>query len=49
MAKILIEQLYDAKNCKALRDLYDTDPETRPSIKQAIGTKLVTSKDKIIV
>lgn len=48
MTKVLIEQLYDLKNCKALKDLYETDPETRPSIKEAIGSKLITSRDKII-
>ena len=48
MTKVLIEQLYDAKNCKALRDLFENDPSTRPSIKEAIGSKLITSKDKII-
>jgi hypothetical protein len=48
MAKILIEQLYDAKNCKALQELYDTDLESRPSIKEAIGSKIITAKDKII-
>ena len=48
MTKVLIEQLYNLKNCKALRDLYETDPDTRPSIKEAIGAKLITSNDKII-
>lgn len=49
MAKSLIEQLYDAKNCTALRNLYETDPDSRPSIKQAIGSKLITDSSKIIV
>jgi hypothetical protein len=48
MTNVLIEQLYDAKNCKALRDLFENDPSTRPTIKQAIGTKLITSNNKII-
>lgn len=49
MAKSLIEQLYDSKNCKALQSLYETDPSSRPSIKQAIGSKLITDSSKIIV
>ena len=48
MSDVLIEQLYNLKNCKALKDLYETDPETRPSIKQAIGSKLITATNKII-
>ena len=48
MEKILVKQLYDAKNCEALQELYLTDPESRPSIKQAIGARLITDKDRII-
>lgn len=47
--KSLIDQLYDAKNCEALKNLYETDPSSRPSIKQAIGSKLITDPTKIIV
>lgn len=49
MKKVLVEQLYDAENCKALKDLYDSDPSTRPSIKEAISSKLITDKEKIII
>lgn len=49
MSKSLIKQLYDAKNCEALKSLYETDPSCRPSIKQAIGSKLITDSSKIII
>lgn len=49
MARSLINQLYHAKNCEALKNLYQTDPSSRPSIKQAIGSKLITDSSKIIV
>ena len=48
MAKALIEQLYDKKNCEALRELFDTDPSARPCIKEAISSRLITKQDKII-
>jgi len=48
MKRFLVEQLYDAKNCKALQELYQTDPCLRPSIKEAIGSKLITDSSKII-
>jgi hypothetical protein len=49
MAKSLIDQLYDLKNSKALKNLYETDADSRQSIKQAIGSKLITDSSKIIV
>jgi len=49
MKHCLVEQLYDAKNCEALQDLYRTDPLLRPSIKEAISSKLITDSSKIIV
>jgi len=48
MTKPLVEQLYDAKNSKALQELYKTDPSLRPSIKQALSAKLITDRSKII-
>jgi hypothetical protein len=45
----LVDQLYDLKNSEALKALYETDLESRPSIKQAIGAKLITDSSKIIV
>jgi hypothetical protein len=48
MAKALIEQLYSKSNCEALKDLFENDPSTIPSIKQAIGSKLITSSEQII-
>lgn len=49
MTKSLVQQLYDAKNSDALKALYESDPSSRPSIKQAIGTKLITDPSKIII
>jgi hypothetical protein len=45
----LVDQLYDLKNSEALKALYETDPTSRPSIKQAIGSKLITDSSKILV
>lgn len=47
--KSLVDQLYDIKNSEALKYIYETDPSSRISIKEAIGSKLITDKDKIIV
>ena len=49
MPKSLVDQLYDLKNSEALKALYETDLSSRPSIKQAIGSKLITDSSKIIV
>jgi hypothetical protein len=46
--KSLVDQLYDIKNSEALKYIYETDPSSRISIKEAIGSKLITDKDKII-
>jgi hypothetical protein len=48
MVKSLIEQLYNSKNCEALKNLYQTDLESKTSIKKAIGTKLATDSEKIV-
>jgi hypothetical protein len=48
MKKSLVEQLYDKKNYEALTKLFDTDPSTRPCIKEAISSRLITSNEKII-
>ena len=45
----LIDQLYDQKNSEALKSLYETDPALRPSIKQAISSRLISDNSKIIV
>ena len=49
MARSLIDQIYDLKNSEALKNLYETDITSRPSIKQAIGSKLISDNTKIIV
>lgn len=49
MPKSLVDQLYDLKNSEALKALYETDLSSRSSIKQAIGTKLITDSSKIII
>jgi hypothetical protein len=48
MKKVLVEQLYDDANSKALQELFKTDPSSRNLIKQAIGTKLITDQNVII-
>lgn len=48
MKKTLVEQLYSKKQCEALKDLYETDIESRQSIKEAIGSKIITDRKKII-
>ena len=49
MQKSLVEQLYNYENCKALQTLYKTDILLQPSIKQAIGAKLITDSSKIVI
>lgn len=48
MKKSLVQELYDKKNSEALVELFEKDVSTRPFIKQAIGTKLITDNNKII-
>lgn len=48
MKDCLVEQLYDTGNSKALQELYKTDPASRPAIKQALSSKLITDHSKII-
>lgn len=45
---VLIEQLYTSEECEIIRSLYTEDPSSKNSIRQAIGSKLITSTDKII-
>lgn len=45
---VLIEQLYTSKECEIIRSLYKEDPSSKNSIREAIGSKLITSSDKII-
>lgn len=46
--KALIEDLYTPKECDIIRDLYKEDKSSNISIREAIGTKLITSHDKIV-
>lgn len=46
--KALIEQLYSPLECKAIQDLYEEDSSSRIAIREAIGTKLIVDKDKIL-
>lgn len=46
--KALIEQLYSPQECKAIQELYQEDSSSRIPIRDAIGTKLVTDRNKIL-
>lgn len=47
---ILIEELYTQKECDAIRELFSNEPETtRDLILQAIGSRVVIDKDKILL
>lgn len=48
MSDVLIEQLYDSKECGAIRTLYKEDKSVHSLIREAIGTKLVTGSEKIV-
>ena len=45
MKPILIEQLYTQRECEIIREMYS---ETTDLIQEAIGTKLITTQDKIV-
>lgn len=47
---ILIEELYTQKECDIIRELFSSEPETtKDLILQAIGSKVVIDKDKILL
>jgi hypothetical protein len=47
--KALIEQLYSENECNIIRNFYNTDSTVRPLLKEAIGSKVITQQDKIII
>lgn len=49
MADILIDQLFNSKKCGAIRELYEGEPSSRESIKNAISSTVITATEKIIV
>jgi hypothetical protein len=46
--RALIEQLYEPSECKTIQALYEEDPSVRVAIREAIGTKIILDKEKII-
>lgn len=44
----LIDQIYNKKECEAIREFHKEEPQTRQLLREAIGSKLVTAQDKII-
>jgi len=48
MNRPLIEQLYDAKDCEHIRNLYNEDSSVRSIIQKSISNKIQCSGDKII-
>ncbi len=45
----LINQIFDVKECQALRNLYESEPSCRDAITDAISSRLITASDKIII
>lgn len=48
MSLVLIEELYDKKDCETIKDLFLTDPSSRLSLREAIGNKIIIENDKIL-
>lgn len=45
---VLIEELYTAKECKTIREFYQKDESLRGALREAIGSKIILEKDKIL-
>jgi hypothetical protein len=45
---ILIEELYDSKECETIRDLYKNDESTRNILREAIGNKIILENKTIL-
>lgn len=45
---VLIEELYTAEECKTIREFYQKDEGVRGALREAIGTKIILEKDKIL-
>lgn len=48
MGLALIEELYQGKDCEAIKKLFLEDSSSRLSLREAIGNKIVLEKDKIL-
>ncbi len=48
MPLALIEQLYNDRECEAIKDFYLNDPSTRVSLREAIGNKIIQETGKIL-
>lgn len=44
----VISQIFEDSECSAIKKLYADDPQSRKGLKEAIGSKIITEKDKII-
>lgn len=43
-----IDQIFSKKECIAIKQLYTDDPQSHKSLRDAIGARVITEKDKII-
>jgi hypothetical protein len=48
MSLTLIEEIYSEQECRIIKDLFTEDPSSRLSLREALGNKIITEKDKIL-
>ena len=47
--KSLIEELYTSQECRIIQEFFSEEDEIKETIIQAIGSKIIIEKDKILV
>lgn len=47
--KPLIEELYTPQECRIIQEFFSEEDEIKETIMQAIGSKIIIEKDKILV